>query len=68
MDESNAHGESFAHIDDSLRQVFEQLKSRLTSLLGESLVHLVLSEQSFHDLLNRERRISLDIYQEGIPL
>ncbi len=35
---------------------------------GESLVHLVLSEQSFHDLLNRERRISLDIYQEGIPL
>jgi predicted nucleotidyltransferase len=29
---------------------------------------IVLSEDSFRELLNRERRIALDIEQEGIPL
>ena len=29
---------------------------------------LVLSSESYHDLLHRERRIALDIQSEGIPL
>ncbi len=29
---------------------------------------LILSEDSYHDLLRRERRIALDIEREGVPL
>ena len=29
---------------------------------------LVMSEKSFHELLERERRIALDIEREGVPL
>lgn len=29
---------------------------------------LILAEESYHDLLRRERRIALDIKREGIPL
>jgi len=67
--------ESDTDIAIIIRGLSRELKDRILSRVAEiefeylrSLSTLVISEEDFHLLRNRERRIALDIEREGIPL
>jgi hypothetical protein len=67
--------ESDTDIAIIVRGLTRELKHQILSGVADiefdylqPLSTLIMSEEDFHYLLNRERRIALDIEREGIPL
>ena len=67
--------ESDTDIAIIVRGLSRELKHQILSCVADiefdylqPLSTLIMSEEDFHYLVNRERRIALDIEREGIPL